>query len=115
MIEADELCLDGVGHGWMAVAESVRAPSMSVFDRDDEDETEEGWDAMELDVEEQAFNGLGGDLKNESFKSSLIRSASAEKRKLAAERLGISPRTLRYKLAQMREHGIDLDSELSAA
>jgi two-component system, response regulator FlrC len=27
-------------------------------------------------------------------------------RKSAAEKLGISPRTLRYKLAKMREHGI---------
>ncbi|MEN8801789.1 MAG: helix-turn-helix domain-containing protein, partial [Thiogranum sp.] len=27
-------------------------------------------------------------------------------RKAAAERLGISPRTLRYKLARMREQGI---------
>ena len=29
-------------------------------------------------------------------------------RKAVADRLGISPRTLRYKLAQMREAGIDL-------
>lgn len=115
VIEADELCLEGVGHGWMAVAESVRAPSMSVFDRDDEDETEEGWDAMELDVEEQAFNGLGGDLKKREFQIIIDTIRKCGKRKLAAERLGISPRTLRYKLAQMREHGIDLDSELSAA
>ncbi|WP_286239977.1 sigma-54-dependent transcriptional regulator [Neptuniibacter halophilus] len=33
-------------------------------------------------------------------------------RKEAAENLGISPRTLRYKLAKMRELGIDLDKEL---
>ena len=33
----------------------------------------------------------------------------------AAEQLGISPRTLRYKLAQMRDAGIDLDAELAAA
>jgi len=35
-------------------------------------------------------------------------------RKNAAERLGISPRTLRYKLAKMRECGIDLDTALRA-
>jgi two-component system response regulator FlrC len=29
-------------------------------------------------------------------------------RKFAAERLGISPRTLRYKLARMRDAGIDV-------
>ena len=31
----------------------------------------------------------------------------------AAEQLGISPRTLRYKLAQMRDAGIDLDAEMA--
>ena len=37
------------------------------------------------------------------------------RRNRAAEQLGISPRTLRYKLAQMREAGIDLDAELAEA
>ena len=32
----------------------------------------------------------------------------------AAEKLGISPRTLRYKLAKMRESGFDLDAALHA-
>ncbi|KZZ42105.1 sigma-54-dependent Fis family transcriptional regulator [Oleiphilus sp. HI0118] len=36
------------------------------------------------------------------------------KKKQTAERLGISPRTLRYKLAQMREVGIDVASEIAA-
>ena len=31
-------------------------------------------------------------------------------RKFAAERLGISPRTLRYKMAQMREQGVQFDA-----
>ena len=31
-------------------------------------------------------------------------------RKDASEKLGISPRTLRYKLARMREDGIDLSA-----
>ena len=33
-------------------------------------------------------------------------------RKDAAQQLGISPRTLRYKLAKMREDGVDLDAML---
>ncbi|MBP6053268.1 MAG: helix-turn-helix domain-containing protein, partial [Pseudomonadales bacterium] len=33
----------------------------------------------------------------------------------AAERLGISARTLRYKLAKMRECGLDVDEALRAA
>ena len=31
---------------------------------------------------------------------------------MAAERLGISPRTLRYKVARMRESGLDVDAAL---
>jgi two-component system response regulator FlrC len=34
--------------------------------------------------------------------------AERGRRKEAAERLGISPRTLRYKLAQLRERGMEL-------
>lgn len=36
------------------------------------------------------------------------------RKKQAAEKLGISPRTLRYKLAKMRESGFDLDAALQA-
>jgi two-component system response regulator FlrC len=34
------------------------------------------------------------------------------RRREAAERLGISPRTLRHKLAQMRDAGLDVDAYL---
>lgn len=40
--------------------------------------------------------------------------ACSGSRKLAAEQLGISPRTLRYKLARMRDDGIDLDRLLGS-
>lgn len=40
--------------------------------------------------------------------------ASAGSRKAAAEQLGISPRTLRYKLARLREAGIDIPRRASA-
>ncbi len=56
----------------------------------------------------QADN-LGGELKVREQR--LILEALREgrgSRKLAAEKLGISPRTLRYKLAKMREAGIEL-------
>ena len=51
-------------------------------------------------------DGLGKGLK--SRESELILDALRDQgsRKAAAERLGISPRTLRYKLARMREQGI---------
>ncbi|MGR8921403.1 MAG: sigma-54-dependent transcriptional regulator [Gammaproteobacteria bacterium] len=50
---------------------------------------------------------LGGDLKDHERR--LILGALAEgqgSRKFAAEKLGISPRTLRYKIARMREQGV---------
>ena len=51
--------------------------------------------------------GLDGDLKSREFELILdaLRVDNGS-RKAAAERLGISPRTLRYKLARMREQGI---------
>lgn len=57
---------------------------------------------------------LGKDLKQHEYQLIVeaLRATSGS-RKLAAEKLGISPRTLRYKLARMREEGIDLESLLS--
>lgn len=41
--------------------------------------------------------------------------ANGGRKKEAAEQLGISPRTLRYKLAKMRELGLDVDQSLAQA
>ncbi|GHD44762.1 two-component system, response regulator FlrC [Marinobacter persicus] len=63
------------------------------------------------------FGGsLGNDLRQQEFRI-IIQTLRNEggRRNRAAEQLGISPRTLRYKLAQMRDAGIDLDSELAMA
>ncbi len=54
-------------------------------------------------------SGLGGDLRSRERR--MILDALNEghgSRKFAAQRLGISPRTLRYKLARMRDAGIDV-------
>jgi len=56
------------------------------------------------DQAEQA--GLDGGLKTREFEMILDALRDFGSRKAAAERLGISPRTLRYKLARMREQGI---------
>jgi len=55
----------------------------------------------------RAADGLDGDLKSREFELILdaLRVDNGS-RKAAAERLGISPRTLRYKLARMRDQGI---------
>ena len=59
---------------------------------------------------------LGDDLRQQEFRI-IIQTLRNERgrRNRAAEHLGISPRTLRYKLAQMRDAGIDLDAELALA
>ncbi|GLO61560.1 sigma-54-dependent Fis family transcriptional regulator [Vibrio sp. MACH09] len=53
--------------------------------------------------------GLGNDLRDQEF--AIILETLVEchgRRKEIAEKLGISPRTLRYKLAKMRDAGIDI-------
>ncbi|MDO6564693.1 sigma-54 dependent transcriptional regulator [Amphritea sp. 1_MG-2023] len=69
-------------------------------------------DAAAVTQDEQSQ--LGNDMKQHEFQLIIetLRDTSGS-RKEAAETLGISPRTLRYKLARMREAGIDLDAELS--
>ncbi len=59
---------------------------------------------------------LGDDLKQREFEI-IVDTLKEEKgsRKNTAERLGISPRTLRYKLAKMREIGFNLDELMDIA
>lgn len=56
---------------------------------------------------------LGDDLRRHEYQM-IIDTLRAERgrRKEAAEKLGISPRTLRYKLAQMRDAGLDVEASL---
>lgn len=58
---------------------------------------------LESDLQRREFEIILDTLKNEGGS-----------RKNTAERLGISPRTLRYKLARMRDDGINVDSVLAA-
>jgi two-component system response regulator FlrC len=52
--------------------------------------------------------GLSSAVKNSEQHMILAALAATRSRNEAAERLGISPRTLRYKLAQLRERGVSL-------
>jgi two-component system response regulator FlrC len=74
-----------------------------------------------MDSSSEAVSGelagaLGEDLRRREFQM-IIDTLRAERgrRKEAAERLGISPRTLRYKLAQMRDAGMDVEGYLFAS
>ena len=66
-------------------------------------------------TEAESAGALGDDLRRREFQM-IIDTLRAERgrRKEAAERLGISPRTLRYKLAQMRDAGMDVEAYLFA-
>ncbi|MDB6443586.1 MULTISPECIES: sigma-54 dependent transcriptional regulator [Pseudomonas] len=68
------------------------------------------------EVEGESAGALGDDLRRREFQM-IIDTLRAERgrRKEAAERLGISPRTLRYKLAQMRDAGMDVEAYLFAS
>ncbi|WP_339513067.1 sigma-54-dependent transcriptional regulator [Pseudomonas sp. RL_15y_Pfl2_60] len=68
----------------------------------------------EIDAPESG--ALGEDLRRREFQV-IIDTLRTERgrRKEAAERLGISPRTLRYKLAQMRDAGMDVEAYLYAS
>lgn len=63
-----------------------------------------------VETEESAASILGQGVQQHEFR--IIAQALVEangKRKIVADKLGISPRTLRYKIAKMRESGIDVD------
>lgn len=72
--------------------------------------------AAPVDVDGESAGALGDDLRRREFQM-IIDTLRAERgrRKEAAERLGISPRTLRYKLAQMRDAGMDVEAYLFAS
>ncbi|MEH6566109.1 MAG: sigma-54 dependent transcriptional regulator [Halopseudomonas sp.] len=62
-----------------------------------------------------ATGGLGAGVRQREYQMiiDVLRSEHG-RRKEAADRLGISPRTLRYKLAQMRDAGLDVEASLFA-
>ncbi len=68
-----------------------------------------------FNVESNASGGLGDGVKQREYQI-IIDTLKNEngRKKQAAEKLGISPRTLRYKLAKMRESGFDLENAMAA-
>lgn len=102
VVKVSDFCLDlSESANWILEAkkDSVQEPVRTVH----------------VEVEPSSRTGLGKDLKLREYQI-IIDTLRQEngKKKNAAEKLGISPRTLRYKLAQMREQGIDLAAEMAA-
>lgn len=62
------------------------------------------------EAEDETAGQLGSDLRQHEYQLIIdALKATGGNRKEAADRLAISPRTLRYKLAKIRESGVDLD------
>lgn len=97
VIAAADFCLAGVLPALVSTPQPTRAAALPAV------------------VETGEVGGLGDDLRRHEFQM-IIDTLRAERgrRKEAAERLGISPRTLRYKLAQMRDAGMDVEASLYA-
>jgi two-component system response regulator FlrC len=87
-------------HGGMITGQDIFLPE------EDEDDTER----LSLVRQTDHSGLLGQDLKRREFEL-IVETLRLEggSKKNTAERLGISPRTLRYKLARMRESGIDIE------
>jgi two-component system response regulator FlrC len=102
VIEAEDFCLAGP-IGAVAMPAASSAPALVVAEQ-----------VLPGAVAESA-GALGDDLRRREFQM-IIDTLRTERgrRKEAAERLGISPRTLRYKLAQMRDAGMDVEGYLFA-
>ncbi len=104
LIRPEDLCLNAVAgfasHAQIAAVDAV--PSMPA--------------AVAPPAPTEAAGALGEDLRRREFEL-IIDTLRAERgrRKETADRLGISARTLRYKLAQMRDAGMDLDAALYAS
>ena len=120
-ITVEDLCLDSLlGMAATSVAPAPRytpvvPPAEPEYSRHSASEVHFNHvEAVEA-VHGEPDQSLGQDLRQREFQI-IIDTLRVERgrRKQAAEKLGISPRTLRYKLAQMREYGIDIDVEIIA-
>lgn len=83
---------------------------MNMIDKSSSVETVEGVrDSYRIDIkdERQDVGGLGEGVRS-AEESIILQTLQMENgsRKITAEKLGISPRTLRYKMARMKDSGV---------
>lgn len=119
-IHAGDLCLELGITGRMDSTSTAETPRHTIPGASSEGIPQAGENApaepASPGFEDCAPSSLGDEVRQREFRI-IIQALKKERgrRNRAAEQLGISPRTLRYKLAQMRDAGIDLDAELAAA
>lgn len=112
VITAVDLCLEGVD---MESLSHAALPSLSgAVTRVETGQGNEAEDAEPLGEEDNS--ALGQEMRMKEFQIILdaLRHERG-KRNRVAEKLGISPRTLRYKIARMRECGIDVENSVLKA
>ncbi|MDX1800734.1 MAG: sigma-54 dependent transcriptional regulator [Marinobacter sp.] len=113
-IHADDLCLE-VGIDGLVAAQSNPVISRAGVGSESTADTSDATISCADQAQDGESSGsLGDEIRQREFRI-IIDTLKTERgrRNRAAEKLGISPRTLRYKLAQMREFGIDPDTELA--
>ena len=93
LIQAADLCLQGAPGAVPTRTAAVALPGVTAAVERDE--------PLDDSRRQHEFQHIMATLKSERGR-----------RREAAERLGISPRTLRHKLAQMRDAGLDVDAYL---
>ncbi|HDZ55810.1 MAG TPA: sigma-54-dependent Fis family transcriptional regulator [Pseudomonas xinjiangensis] len=107
MIHAQDLCLNTVpGSTILATPAYQPAPSSDPVSQPP---------VYNSASSQAAAAGLEAGVKEREYQLIIdVLRAERGKRKEAADKLGISPRTLRYKLAQMRDAGLDVEASLFA-
>lgn len=104
VIQPSDLCLDLQASGGTPVLRRVPASRLDPLA-----------EQPLADAGQEAGCDLGTGVRQREFQLIInVLRAERGRRKEAAERLGISPRTLRYKLAQMRDAGLDVEGSLFA-
>jgi two-component system response regulator FlrC len=104
LIEPEDFCLAGSISGPLSpalkvVVDTVHPPLVDTYHP--RASAPEGTGVLEDDLRRREFEMIVETLR-----------AERGRRKEAAEKLGISPRTLRYKLAQMRDAGMDIQASV---
>jgi two-component system response regulator FlrC len=108
-ITAADLCLQGLTTGNPVMAVGQATAAVGIVGGSDGDD-----DFMALAEDDSSV--LGQEMRTREFQIILdALRVERGKRNRVAEKLGISPRTLRYKIARMRECGIDVESSLLTA
>ncbi len=115
VIPAAALAIEGVSAvSVSSMSEEINRESGTQNDSVKSLTDEQGTENASAEVDNE-FGVLGSDLKQREYEIILktLRQQGG-RRKETAEVLGVSARTLRYKMARMRDSGINIDSMLSA-